>query len=273
MLKRLTKMLILIGGLLGIAVCLAGIAVVWNAGGRLLQANAIIFDRIDKSLAAANGRVSSVQNRAQELKLTTEEIEQSVKEWLQLETAQRLGRRSDVVLMTEKVSFGLQQADEILELAAATVDGVQQAMEPGISIGIPFDPAFGDSLSEQLAISRTQLDQIAASIVEIREGAAAIATDEIPSERLNKFAQLAVHVVATLGEVDVRLGNARSRLAEARTQLQQLESRTRRWLVAGKWVVVLIIGWMASGQVFLCALSLFVLQREAPAAPEGTAHS
>ena len=75
---------------------------------------------------------------------------------------------------------------------------------------------------------------------------------ESPEEKREQAVQLALRAVATLSEIDSRLGESSDRLSETRNKGQQLKSRTHFYILAARVGLILLIAWMAAGQVSLC---------------------
>ncbi len=82
--KRLSPLFIMTLGLLGIVVCIVGIAGTGFVGFRLSRTSDRVFDGVDKSLVVVRDRVVSTQRRVQEMKITTEDIGQGLKNWAQV---------------------------------------------------------------------------------------------------------------------------------------------------------------------------------------------
>jgi hypothetical protein len=251
---RILPVLVLLGGLAGVAACLAGIAAAWVAGNRLRQANNVVFKEIDRSLATVRARVLVAQRRTQSLQITTDDIRQGLEKWTRQEAAERLTSEFDIEEKAQRLSAGLQEVNQFLELAAATMERVRQGVAFGGSIGAPTDTTIVDDLHAQMTSLRSQLKQLTETVDGIREGAAQIAAGEPLPERLNQLAQLALRAASTLGEVDVRLGSAVERLSAAQTRSHALKSKTLRWIVAGQVAAILVFAWLAAGQAAICAL-------------------
>ncbi len=252
--KKLQLLPLLAGvlGLLGIVVCGAAIAGVWLAGSRLIETNEIAFDRIDKALAAVGVRIGDAQTRVEESKITTEDVRQSVRSWTGKEASERIGSRLDVEEKAERLVTGLQQAEVWLETSGASMQRVQQALVMGSSLGVPVDAELVDPLLEQLGEIRGRLQQATETVDGIRERVTKTTEDEGLEERMDELAQLAVRVVATLSEVDSRLGKSAENVADVQTNAQQLGSKTHSYIVTMGICAVLLIAWMMAGQVSLC---------------------
>jgi DNA-binding transcriptional MerR regulator len=239
-------------GFLGVITCVAGIAAVWSVGSRLSRANEKVFDAVDKSLAAVRDRVLKTQRRVQELKITSEDIREGLKDWTRKAASERLASRLEVGVKAEQLVLGLQQADLWLEMSGASIQGVQQALEMGSSMGAPIDPALVDPLLEKLAGLRSQLKQATETVDGIRMRAAEMADGAPLEERIDQVVKLALRVAATLGEIDARLGESANKLSEVQAKGLHLKSKTHTYIAIAEIGAVLLIAWMAAGQAVLC---------------------
>jgi hypothetical protein len=250
--RPLLSLLALLLGLLGVAACGAGIAVVWSAGSRLSRANEKVFDQMDESLGNVRDHVLDAQRRVQESKITTEEIQQGLKNWTREKSSNQLESRLAIGDKTETLSQGLHQADVWLKLSGTSFQNVQQALELGSSLGAPVDPELVDPLIDKLSKLRSQLGQATETVDGIHQRVAEISEGESREEKREQAVQLAVRAVATLSDIDSRLGESSNRLSETRTKGQQLKSRTHAYILAARIGAALLIAWMALGQICLC---------------------
>ncbi len=248
---RLVHLVTVSIGVLGVAVCIAAGVVVWLTGARLMQANEHVFNRVDVALAAGRDRVLDVQKRVQESKITTEDVRQGVENWARREGSQRLASRPEVDLSVDRLAQGLRQADSWLELSGASLQTVQQALELARALGASADAAVVDPLLERLAALRRQLAQSTETVDAIRERVDRAAEGETLEERISRLAQLALRVVATLSEIDSRLGQFADGFVATQARGRQLEAQTHRYIVMGRIGALLLITWMAVGQIFL----------------------
>jgi hypothetical protein len=253
--KRILPALVLLGGLVGVAACLAGIATAWVAGSRLREVSDVVFNGIDDCLATARALVLGGQRRAQTLQITTDDIRQGLEEWTRQEAAERLASEFDIDDKAERLGAGLQEVNHYMERAATTVESVRQGLAVASYIGASRDQTIVDELYEQITSLRIQLQHVTDTVDGIRKGAAQIAAGELLPEQLNSLARLALRAVASLGEIDVRFGRAAERLSAVQTSSQELNSKALRWIVAGQVGAVLVFVWLAAGQAALCAFS------------------
>ena len=246
--KTLIPLLVFLLGLIGVIACAAAAAIAWSAGSRLSQVNQTAFERIDETLGTVRDRVLDAQRRVQESKLTTEDIQQSLKEFTRKKTSEQLETRLAIEKKTKTLARGLQQADLWLQLSSTSIQSVQDALQLGNSLGAPVDPSSVEPLIGKLANLRSQLTRATETVERIQQRAAETAEGEPRKDRMEQAVQLALRAVATLGEIDSRLGESVDRLSETQTK----GSRTHAYIFAAQIGSVLLIAWMAVGQICLC---------------------
>ena len=238
-------------GALGVGVCVAAAVVVWLICSRLSQVNDRAFDRIDTALAASRDRVLDAQKRVQESKITTEDVRQGVENWARREATERLTSRLDLENKIGRLASGLQEADRWLEVSGASLQGVQQAMEVADSLGAPADATRLDLLLEKLGALRSQFKQSIETVDAIRARVDQATEGETLEERISRLAQLALRVVATLSDIDSRLGQFADGIVATQAKGQQLKGRTHSYIVTAQICAMALLAWMAVGQVFL----------------------
>jgi hypothetical protein len=190
--------------------------------------------------------VLDVQKRVQDSKITTEDVRQGVEDWARREATQRLASRPEVENKVERLALGLRQADVWLEMSGTSIQAVQQAFELASA-----DATVADPLLERLTDVRGRLKQATETVEAIRDRVVQAAEGESLEERIRRLAELALRVVATLGEIDSRLGQFAERFVTAQARGQERKDRTHNYIVMGKVCALVLILWMAVGQVFL----------------------
>jgi hypothetical protein len=251
-LKTLIPLLVFLLGLIGVIACAAAAAIGWSAGSRLSQVNQTAFERIDETLGTVRDRVLDAQRRVQESKVTTEDIQQRLKEFTRKKTSEKLETQLAIEKTTTTLSQGLQQADLWLQLSTTSIQSVQEAFELGNSLGAPVDPTSLEPLIGKLANLQSQLTQVSELVDGVRERATEIAGGEPQEDRIEQAVGLTLRALATLGQVDARLGESADRLFETQTKGQQLKSKTDAYILAARVGFILLIAWMAVGQFSLC---------------------
>jgi chromosome segregation ATPase len=250
-LKRLLQFSIVLIGGLGVALCLAVAIVVWLAAARVSAANDKVFAVVDTALVTGRERVLDAKRRVQEAKITTEDVKQGVESWARREVPQRLASRPEVENTIERLARGLQQVDRGLEISGASVQSVQQALGFASSLDAPVDPALVDPLLQKLNLLRGRVSQSTETIDAIRARLEHIASGESLEERLSRFAQLTLRMVATLSDIDARLNEVADGLNMTRTRAEDAKNRIGRNILLAEIGALLLVAWMAVGQFFL----------------------
>lgn len=240
-----------LGGL-GVIFCMAGLVGFWSVGSRLTRSTEKVFKRIDESMVAVQERVVEAQERVQASKITTRDLEQSLKNWTRKETRERLTSRFNVEGKTQQIVLGLRQADQWLEVSEASIQSIQQTLEWGSTLGVPVDIELVDPLLEILGSLQSQLKQSTETVDGIREHAAKITQGESREERIKQAIQMTLRVLATLGEIDSRLEETADKLSELQSKVQHKKDEVHRWIVMTTIGTLLIITWMGVGQAFMC---------------------
>jgi len=251
MATRLLNLLTLSLGVLGVVVCIAAAVVAWMTGVRLHQINDRLFDRVDQALVSSRDRVLDAQKRVEAAKITTEDVRQGVQAWARREAKERIASRPEVDRTVDRLAGGLQQADAWMEMSGTSLQAVQLALETAHSLGAAADATVVDPWLERLGALRGQLTQATETVGAIKDRVDRAAAGETLEERISRLAQLALRVVATLGEIDSRLGQVADGLVATRARGQQVRDRTHRYILTGQVCALLLAAWMAAGQVSL----------------------
>jgi hypothetical protein len=249
LIKKVLALLALMFGLLGVLACVAGIYAVWRLKSRLDHANEKVFTALDKGLTHARDRVCAVQKRVQDSKITTSEIVEVLRDWTTRKLQERLTAQAALESRVEKLDGYLQTADAWLETASESIRGAGQVLELSQSLGAPVDPALLVALFEKLTWLRTTIQQTEQTVKQIREFTAVKEDEE---NRLARLTKLLGRTLVTVGEMDTRLEEAATRLAQMRDSEQQLQARTGKYLLLASIACCLLLVWIAAGQVALC---------------------
>jgi hypothetical protein len=248
--KRLVALLALAAGILGIPACMVGAFAAWSLASRLERTNALVFAMIDKGVAAAQDRVRSVQERVKESKITGSEIDQRFRDWGTSKAKEGLVSRLEIEGRAEKLSGHLKTADSWLEASAESIQGVQQVLELGNSLGAPLDPATVQQVLGNILSLRNRLQETERTVDEIRAFAANKAgeSDEI---RLTRVTRLLGRVLVTVGEMDTRLEDSVTRLSELQTNARQQKTKISAYILVASVACYLLLAWIAAGQAAL----------------------
>ena len=171
---------------------------------------------------------STPRNAFKNRRSRPQDVRQGVETWARKEATERLASRLEVENKTERLAVGLRQADVWLEISGASLQGVQQALEAASSLGARRGCLRSSTpCSRRLGAVRSQLKQSIETVDAIRERLNEALHGETLEERLQRFAQLALRVVATLGEIDSRLGQFADGIVATRSQRTTSEKPDR----------------------------------------------
>jgi flagellin-like hook-associated protein FlgL len=252
--QRIFWLFAILFGSVGCVVCVAAIVSGYRVSHRLGQATESVFQKIDASLVSVGKRMARTQQRVNSSKISSEEIVDALKDWTRREAGDRLAIRLETAEKTERIGATLQQADDWLEISQSSVNLVQHALSIGRQSGAPVETPSVDALLEEIESLRQQLTEATELVARIHQRTTDSQDEKTPGERIEQAVQLTLRVVATLGSLDARLETFEKRLSQARDNLQGVESKTHRRLRVVTVCVILLLAWMAAGQMALFRL-------------------
>ncbi|MCH5373149.1 MAG: hypothetical protein JJ992_04185 [Planctomycetes bacterium] len=239
-------------GFVGIVVCVAGLLGAWVIRSRVQQVVDNAFVAIDDSLHGVDVRIAQTQESVGAARVTSEGLEQTLKDWSKREVGERVRSRLELDEKAEQLSNRLRQADDWLEFSESSIRLAQQALELVESIGAPAKSQVAGRLMEELDSLRTQLTQTMDAVDRIAERTSELGDEKPRKEYLDQAVPLALKAIATFRSMESRLVDVRDRLSELQARTQELETRIHRWILIGTIGISLLIAWMAAGQYFLC---------------------
>ena len=243
-----------LGGI-GIAVCCASIIILWVASTRLARATDSLFVKLDRSLVAVRERVVQTEDRVQAAKITTEDVEKSLREWTRREAGQRVAARLDAGEKTERLLATLQQADHWLDVSESSLGLIQEMLAIAGSIYAQDATALVGRLMEEIVSLRGQLAEVLETVTSLHERVTQASDEGSFGERGEQLLQLTLRIVATLGSIDSRLAKTEERVAVAQSRLQELKAGMQWWIRTITVGTSLLILLMAAGQIALCRLA------------------
>jgi chromosome segregation ATPase len=210
-----------------------------------------VFDAIDRSLVVARDRVEKARGRVEAAKITTEEVEQSLKDWAKRQAGKRVAEKLKVAERTEQLTVTMNQADQWLEVSQSSVELVQQVLSLASSAGAAVDVGAVDAIHEDIASLRSKLADATEVVDEIHRRTSG--EDSLETWR-EQAVRSAVHAVVTLSSIDSRLKGLEGKLAEVGSNLVGQKATLLRSFSLGAVVSTFLLAWMAAGQAALCGL-------------------
>jgi hypothetical protein len=249
-LKKYLPLVVVLLSALGILVCSGGVVAVWLLASQLDRTTEYLFDGVDKSLVAVRDRTVTAQKHAEELRVTTQEIAQALRERVEGKASELV--RLDIQERAGRLGQGLQQLDSWLEIATQSIASVDQGLEVLGSLGAPCAGDSVKTLIEKLASLQKHLQTATEAVTEIRTRATDLAEGPSLAERKKKLAQYAARLLLTLGEVDSHLTDFDARVADMQTNAEGLRSQTLGRIAIATYGLMALLVWLAIGQVSLC---------------------
>jgi len=249
--KRLGALLVAAGGAFGTILCLAAIAAAWLVAARLSDLNEFARDGIGRSSAAVHARLVNAQQLVARSKITSENVRQSVTDWTKQTAAKRVATKLDIQTKADQLDAGLAEIDRYLEVAGAAADGIHGTIVLARKLGVRVDEAAIDPAQTKLAALRLQISEASETLADIRRRVADVADGEPLGERAQRIVQLALRIVATVGEIDNRLAEAAQRLVDTQARARESKANVNFWILVGQFVVFAAMAWLALGQAVL----------------------
>jgi hypothetical protein len=243
--------LVSFAGALGTMLCVVGVVGVWYVEVRIDRVRERLFERVDRSLLAMDGRVAEVQILAAQSKITIEEIHQRAQEFTRNKARDRLDERFDVELRLQRLAAGLQQADLMLETSQETVRQVRQVLELGIQMGFPLQIDAFDPLLDRIGNVQGELNAAIDTLASLTTQTDHAGDSESRGRRMEQIATIAARLMATFGTVDERIHSLRIRLADAQVTIGELNAKTYARVIALAVCATLFMVWMGAGQICL----------------------
>ncbi|PQO44346.1 hypothetical protein [Blastopirellula marina] len=254
MLKYSLSLLALLFGAIGTLACLAAIIYAWSASSRLTHATESVFGVADNVVGKVQGRVAQIDERVQQLKITSAEMEESVKTWAKSEAQELVGSRLKVQEKAETLLEGIDRADQWLAVTESSAEMIHQGLDASQKLGLPLDVAPAQELLSEIETIQTQLQDGLGVARNISERVAA-AGEEKPDVQLGEqIAKLALRVTATLGLIDARIDAADELLEKLKAGLEQEKRKIIGWIHLAAFGLTFFFFWLGAGQGALCYL-------------------
>lgn len=253
--KSVFKIFGVTSGCLGIAVCVALALVCWWASVRLDEAVDRLAEAIERSLAAVRQRAIQIQARIVEAKITTKEIEQSLRQWTRRAARERLELQLDTARATERLTSGLRNIEDWLEFSESALALVQDLRSIQTWAGTPSSTSSVADLTAELGSLRVHLADATSAVAKLDATISGANEEKSLDQRIEQAVQLALRIMGTLTSVDTRLGKQSDRLAAVHDELHELKTTTRRWILIVTSGISMFFLWMAAGQAALCRLA------------------
>ncbi|KAA5539442.1 hypothetical protein FYK55_24215 [Roseiconus nitratireducens] len=263
--KRALRLIPMILGVLGIALCLVALFGLWTIRSRLDRVNREVFRKADSALVAADEQLERTRDQLASSKLTAQGVVDQLKAWSQVEAVEELDDRMQLSQKLDRFSFGLRQADHWMQMASTTADHADGLLSMAHEAGLAVDPGRLDGLRTDIQDLRSKLTDASEKVDLLSQRWSGEREDSSETLSAKPALQTASALIATVSDVETRLSDFQQRLGDVRTLATSLEAKSSGWIF---WVAVALTAfvlWMAAGQYALFRLAT----RPAPNSPTG----
>jgi hypothetical protein len=262
--KRLAGIAGIFLGGIGIVVCAATMIAIWFVSVRIGRLTETLSSKMDQSLAVLRQRVVQTQDRVAGATTTSTDVTETLRDWGGREAGQQLAARLDAAERTERLASALQQADGWLEVAEFSTERIQDLLSLNAATSASDGTTIVSNLAADISAMRGQFADVMELVASLRDRIADATDEKSAKERIEQAIQVALRMPGILGSINSRLDTFVGKLSLAQSQLQDLETRTTRSILAIAIGMTLLTLLMAAGQVALCWLSWRRLQLTAP---------
>lgn len=261
--KRLAGIGLVVLGLVGVAVCIAGAVGVWFLGSHLEQVNSQVFGRVDQLVVLLDRRAAQTRDVAGETRKLVVEFQQTLRDSAKDFIAERVTAMPEIDNLERRLASALERADGLVQVSVASAELVEQllatvdaaAAESHVDGSVPTDlMAAIRSTSESLADASERLADVQRRLAEMRR-------NQDVDVNLTQITKLLFGIVSKLDAVQEQIAAFRVRLDETRQRLGHLQRRIRAWVFAGQGLILLLIAWGGAGQYCLLVHGWQILRR------------
>ncbi len=251
--KRLSGLILVGLGVIGMAVCLAAIAGLWISAAHLQRINSRLFRQVDQLIVKVAQRAAQAGDAVGGTRELVQALKRTLKESAGELLAGRVASLPEIENIERRLASAMERTDDLLEVSASTAELLEQllaavgAIAPERSI----DRQGSSDLTAAIRSTRESLANASERLADVRRRLAEIRQKRGVDVNLSEIAKLSLGVIAKLDVVQAQIAAFRSRLDETKSRSAQLQERIRRWILAGECLILLLIAWVGAGQFCL----------------------
>jgi len=251
--KRLLGLGLSALGVLGIVICLAGIGGVWIAGSRLQRVNSQVFRRADELVVQVDQRAAQAREAVGGTRELVDQLKQRLQESAPELPAERVASLPEIDDLQRRLAAAMERADGLVQLSASTAELIEQmlAIVGSIAAERNVDLKSASGLTPTMRSARESLANVSERLGDVQRRLTDLQRKRDVDVHLSEIGRLSLGIVAKLDVVQKQIAVFRTRLDETRSRLGELQGRIRWWILAGQWLIVLLIAWGGAGQVCL----------------------
>lgn len=262
----------LIFGYVGLFLCVLGMIFVVVSSRKVDNSNKKIFATLNEILETVEERKNEVRVRFDITVKTVISVKEKLEQWSN-DKEEEVSHEDKIWLdkKLEELLILLSQADQWMELSQSSLQVVNQAIELANSSGASIETTLTKRIFEEVLSVRESLTQLTEEVESIDRQFSVNEKFDINEIILGSVFDFSDKKIAS---VDIALGHLKTldnEIAKAKQSLDRYKNKISAWIRNICILMVLIITWMAIGQLSLSTIGwVFKLREEALKKKNGT---
>ena len=262
----------LIFGYVGLFLCVLGMIFVVVSSRKVDNSNKKIFATLNEILETVEERKNEVRVRFDITVKTVISVKEKLEQWSN-DKEKEVSHEDKIWLdkKLEELLILLSQADQWMELSQSSLQVVNQAIELANSSGASIETTLTKRIFEEVSSVRESLTQLTEEVESIDRQFSVNEKFDINEIILGSVFDFSDKKIAS---VDIALGHLKTldnEIAKAKQSLDRYKNKISAWIRNICILMVLIITWMAIGQLSLSTIGwVFKLREEALEKKNGT---
>lgn len=250
---RVSGELILLLGVVGIIVCLVGIAATWKVRNRLDRTVVTTFSRIDNALTGLEDRAQRTNECIEGVQESLHGLNDRVQQRVAELRDESKDEAADIDGLERQLYARVQQVAAWIEFMQSTVDFVEQLLEMAESTSafLQDDSRTMQDLVSSLRAGREEVNQTSRLVDEVKAGLIEIRAHRNVEKNAKQIKTLSSRINASLAKIQGYGQEFEAGIAETRTSINNLSERILRRLTVIAIICVLALLWMTAGQLSL----------------------
>jgi methyl-accepting chemotaxis protein len=252
-LKRITGTFLTVLGTIGVVCSLAGIIAVWVIRGRVDNAVAQVFDRVDVAIGKlevrAEGTTERISNSRDSLHQLNARVQQRVAQRKDVPATEA----ADIDEVERRLYAGIDRARDWIEFIHSSVELVQQVsgIIESSTMFLKDDSHTVADLAGAVQTSSEELERTGELMAEVKTHLNEIRANRDHEEHARQFTSLYSRIDASLEKVENLASEFEHSVKRVRTDISEDGTNIRDWLVVAAVIITLVLLWIAIAQVSL----------------------
>ncbi len=265
--KRLSGLILLGLGALGMAVCLAGIAGLWIIASNMQQINSRLFRQVDQFIVQVDRRAAQAGDAVGGTRDLVEALKRTLKESATELLAGRIASLPEIENIEHRLASAMERTGDLVDVSASTAELLEQLLATigDIASERNVDVQGSSDLMATIQSTRESLANASERLADVQRRLAEIRQKKGIDVNLAEITKLSLGLVAKLDFVQSQIAAFRGRLDATKSRAAQLQKRISNWILAGQCLILLLIAWVGAGQFCLLLQGLRLLRP--PATP------